>query len=292
MRWTRGYQSDDVEVRKGNGATGGGGMGSGMLGGILSLVVSRFGIVGGIVVVGLFLVFNLFFSGSPSNAVDPSADAPAQVGAKQADPRVEFASFVLDDVQKTWARRFAEQNGRYPHARLVIFTGGTSTGCGYGQSATGPFYCPRDQQVYLDLDFFKTLEQRLGARGDFAQAYVIAHEIGHHVQNQLGLTRNLGAGHTEGANGSSVKTELQADCLAGIWAHDTANRDILEKGDIEEALTAAASIGDDRLQRMGRGTVQPESWTHGSSAQRVFWFKRGYESGKLDSCDTSETAQR
>jgi len=282
MKWTPGYQSNDVEVRDREAR---GGRGMGLLGGILPLVMSKFGIVGVIVVVGGFFLFQNFVGGGSGVTEQPSAQSTSSANLK-ADPRVQFASFVLDDVQKSWAEQFAAQNKTYQRAKLVIFQNGTSTGCGYGESATGPFYCPRDQNVYLDLDFFRTLSQKLGANGDFAQAYVIGHEVGHHVQHLLGLIDE--SGRQQGANGASVRTELQADCFAGIWAHDTSTRDLLENGDLEEALTAAASIGDDRLQKMERGTVQPEKWTHGSSAQRVASFKRGYETGRMDACDSSK----
>jgi predicted metalloprotease len=285
MKWTRGYKSDDVEVRRG----GGGGMGGSpqMLGGILSLVVSRFGLLGGAVVVGGYLLLSHFAGGGGEKTVDPTVAGQ--------DTRVQFVSFVLDDVQQTWARKFAASGGRYSKAKLTIYENGTTTGCGYGQAAVGPFYCPEDQHVYLDLSFFKTMEGRLKAGGDFAQAYVIAHEVGHHVQNQLGLTDAMHANNphaTMGANGLSVKMELQADCFAGVWAHETQKRDTLEGGDLEEAINAAGQIGDDRLQREAKGTVQPESWTHGSSAQRVEWFKKGYSQGSVDACDTSKLAAR
>jgi predicted metalloprotease len=269
MKWTRGYQSDDVEVRRGGSSFGGGGM----VGPILSAVVSRFGLGGGVIALLAFGAFYLLSGSGQSQSVADSSVASA-------DSRVQFASFVLDDIQRMWKQKVPD----YRPAKLVIYENGTSTGCGYGQSATGPFYCPRDEQVYLDLDFFRTLEQRLGARGDFAQAYVIAHELGHHVQNQLGLTDGLQGGSVTGPHSQSVKVELQADCFAGVWAHSSGQRDLLEGGDIEEALTAAASIGDDRLQKAAHGTVQPERWTHGSSAQRVQWFKKGLESGDPRSC--------
>ena len=174
---------------------------------------------------------------------------------------------------------------------MVLYSGGTTTGCGYGQSAMGPFYCPRDNNVYLDLSFFNELDRELGAPGDFAQAYVIAHEVGHHVQNQLGIMEQADQLRARGsrtqANAISVRLELQADCFAGIWAHPAQRtRQVLEQGDLEEALNAAAAIGDDRLQKQSQGVVVPESFTHGSSAQRVSWFKRGFESGNLKSCDT------
>jgi predicted metalloprotease len=197
-------------------------------------------------------------------------------------------SFVLDDVQKTWAEIFRQRGMTYPHAKLVLFTDSTPTGCGYGDSATGPFYCPVDRQVYIDLGFYRELAGRLGARGDFAEAYVIAHEIGHHVQKLLGTSDRLheARGSEKGAGGASVRLELQADCFAGIWGHSTAQRDLLEKGDLDEALGAASAIGDDRLQRQARGTVNPEKWTHGSSEQRSRWFRRGYDRGTIESCDT------
>jgi predicted metalloprotease len=188
--------------------------------------------------------------------------------------------FVLDDAQQTWEAALGD---RFTPARMVLFTDAVDSACGFAQSAMGPFYCPKDQRVFLDLSFFDELHGRLGAGGDFSQAYVIAHEVGHHVQHQLGLIEGRGAG----AEGHSVRTELQADCLAGVWAHSARSRALLEPGDIEEALGAAAAIGDDRLQRRSQGRVQPERWTHGSSAQRSAWFRRGYEGGTLEACDTS-----
>jgi predicted metalloprotease len=215
------------------------------------------------------------------------SSAPADPAALARDePLVEFMSFVLDDAQGTWAELMPD---RYQDAQLVLFTDAVESACGLGQSATGPFYCPRDRKVYLDLGFFKELQQRLGAGGDFAQAYVLAHEIGHHVQTLTGTearVRERQQSNPSDANALSVRMELQADCYAGIWANATASRDVLERGDIEEGLNAAASIGDDRLQRMQTGTVQPERFTHGSSAQRVEWFRRGLESGRPASCDT------
>jgi uncharacterized protein len=282
MKWTRGYRSDDVEVRRGGGGFGGRGLPLGLL----SLIGSRFGIGGIILAVLAFVAFQ-FFSGRMADE-QPVSDPVAQ---QSSDERVQFVSFVFDDVQRTWEQSAAG----YQHAKLVVFDGATPTACGYGDRAVGPFYCPRDGKVYLDLSFFRTLEQRLGARGDFAQAYVIAHEVGHHVQNLAGVSdqvTNAPERARSGASGLSVKLELQADCYAGVWAHSTSRRDLLEKGDVEEALNAAASIGDDRLQRMQRGTVQPESFTHGSSAQREAWFRKGFESGDPDACNTFERAER
>ena len=266
-----------------------GGVGSPIVGGIFSLIVSKFGIGGGLVALLAFGAWQYF--GSRMSGGEQVAKQGAVTAGETGDERVQFAAFVLDDVQKTWAQKLP----KYQRAKLVIFNGSTSTGCGYGERAVGPFYCPTDGNVYLDLDFFKTLETRLGASGDFAQAYVIAHEIGHHVQNQLGISDKVHQAPERargGAGGLSVKLELQADCFAGIWAHGSGQRDLLEGGDLEEAMTAAASIGDDRLQKMQTGTVQPESWTHGSSAQRVSWFKKGFASGNPEDCNTFETAAR
>ena len=298
MKWTPGYRSDDVEVREGEQRRAGGlgGAGGGLVGSLLPFVISRFGLPGLIVLgVGYFL-FTHFIGGSTAepDSTTVTQTRPATTGAAGSaakdDPRVQFVSFVLDDIQGSWTKRFAAQGKQYQHAKLVLFTNATPTACGYGESATGPFYCPRDRDVYLDLGFFNVLAKRLGANGDFAQAYVIAHEVGHHVQNQLGLTEGAMGRGAVGASGASVKLELQADCLAGIWAHDTAKRDLLEGGDLDEALTAAGSIGDDTLQRNGQGSVRPETFTHGTSAQRVAWFKKGYTDADLNGCDTSRSA--
>jgi hypothetical protein len=220
--------------------------------------------------------------------------AASDTRERATDERVEFVGFVLDDAQSAWQKQFADRDASYQKAKLVLFTDQTTSGCGYGSAATGPFYCPADSRVYLDLGFFREMERRLGAPGDFAQAYVIAHEIGHHVQNLLGMSERVHrapAREQAGAQGLSVKLELQADCFAGIWASSTQRRELLEQGDLEEALGAAAAIGDDRLQKQASGTVQPEKWTHGSSAQRARWFRRGLEQGKLEACDTFAAAQ-
>jgi hypothetical protein len=201
---------------------------------------------------------------------------------------VSFVSFVLDDAQATWTTQFAERGGRYEPARLVLFTERVESACGLSSAAVGPFYCPRDRKVYIDLGFYEALRRSLGAPGDFAQAYVIAHEIGHHVQNLRGT---LEAGSQAGAGKASVRTELQADCFAGVWAHSTKQRELLEQGDLQEAMRAAEAIGDDALQQQSSGTVRPESWTHGSSAQRIRWFQRGYETGSVDACDTFSAPQ-
>ncbi len=198
-------------------------------------------------------------------------------------------SFLIDDQQKVWAGIFRAEGKSYRPARLVLYTRGTETGCGYGQSAIGPFYCPPDQKVYLDLDFFQLMRQRLGAPGDFAQAYVLAHEVGHHVQNLLGTNKSVDAQTARAPsrkNELSVRLELQADCYAGVWAHSTAERKLLEKGDIDESLKAAWQIGDDTLQKNAGRRVSPDSFTHGSSEQRTRWFRRGLDSGSIDACDT------
>jgi predicted metalloprotease len=213
------------------------------------------------------------------------------------DREAAFVSTVLKNTEVVWSDIFRQNGGSYTPSRLVLFRGATPTACGTGQSAMGPFYCPGDQKVYIDLDFYETMRTRLGAPGDFAQAYVIAHEVGHHVQNLLGITDKVDAmraraGEAQG-NALSVRVELQADCFAGVWARSAEQaRPFLEQGDVEEALNAAAQIGDDTLQRKGgRGGVRPESFTHGSSAQRVAWFKRGIESGSVDQCDTFAARQ-
>jgi predicted metalloprotease len=201
-------------------------------------------------------------------------------------PSSSSRAFVIDDLQDTWARVLP---GRYREAKLVLFRDLVESACGYAQSATGPFYCPADQRVYLDLGFFDELRRRFGAPGDFAQAYVIAHEVGHHVQRLLGIdqqVRRMQEARPDLANQLSVRLELQADCFAGVWGNSTAQRQILERGDIEEGLNAAAAIGDDRIQRMSGSFVRPDAFTHGSSAQRVEWFRRGLESGDPNACDT------
>jgi hypothetical protein len=197
------------------------------------------------------------------------------------EPMVQFVSFVLDDAQATWQKLLGP---RYRQTNLVLFREGVRTACGTAPSAVGPFYCPADEKVYIDLSFFEDLRSRFGAPGDFAQAYVLAHEIGHHVQTVLGIDREVRrAGRS---NELSVRMELQADCFAGVWGHSTAKRDILERGDVEEGLNAAAAIGDDRLQRRSGGQVNPDSFTHGTSEQRAQWFRRGLESGTVEACNT------
>jgi predicted metalloprotease len=285
MKWQRGYQSDDVEDNRGR--SGGLGGGGGMLGPALA-IGSRFGLPGIVIALGaVFILPRLLGGGSQALAPSPAASGAGQASTNE---QVQFVSFVFDDVQKSWSEQFASGTQPYKKAKLVLFTDRTPTACGNSSSAVGPFYCPPDQRVYIDLSFYQELAQRFGAPGDFAQAYVIAHEVGHHVQNLLGIEARAresgGPGQGEGSN--SVRLELQADCFAGIWAHSTERRDLLEKGDIDEGLAAASAVGDDRLQKQASGTVRPETWTHGSAAERSSWFKRGLKNGSLKDCDTFE----
>ena len=282
MRWTAGGRSDDVEDVRGEG----GGSGFQIRG-------PHLGIGGFLVVLVLSLLFkrDLFSLLGVGNVGSPSATTasrPVPHGPED-DRQVQFVSFVLDDVQKTWSQAFAQANRQYPHAKLVLFTDETRSGCGFAESTSGPFYCPEDQKVYIDLAFFQELKTRFGAPGEFAQAYVIAHEMGHHIQNLLGIDakmRQLQTRSPSRANELSVGLELQADCFAGVWAHSTEQRNILEQGDVESGLAAAAAVGDDRLQRQSGRRVSPETWTHGSSQQRVDWFKRGLSAGRIDACST------
>jgi predicted metalloprotease len=281
MKWERGYQSNDVDDNRGRSALG---AGMGLLGPAVALG-ARFGLPG--IVLALAAVFflpRLLGGGAPQ-----SLSGQESAAARPADEQKQFVSFVFDDVQRSWSEVFAASNRPYRKARLELFTDRTQSGCGLSSAAVGPFYCPADQRVYIDLSFYQELARRFGAPGDFAQAYVIAHEVGHHVQNLLGIEkRTRASGPEEGASGTSVRLELQADCFAGIWAHSTQQRDLLEKGDVEEGLAAASAVGDDRLQKQATGTVQPETWTHGSAAQRAQWFKRGLSSGSLNDCNTFE----
>ena len=220
----------------------------------------------------------------------PASESGAPVTQTPAEKEmVEFVSFVLDDAQATWTKLLGQANLPYRRAKLVLFREAVDSACGMAGSATGPFYCPADEKAYIDLGFFSDLRERFGAPGDFAQAYVLAHEIGHHVQNVLGIERKFRAlqqRNPGAAKALSVRMELQADCFAGLWGNGTAQRGILEKGDVEEGLNAAAAIGDDRLQRNAGRRVSPESFTHGSSAQRVEWFRKGLETGSIQACDT------
>jgi predicted metalloprotease len=250
--------------------------------------------LGGIVILlVLSFVFGQDFLSLLGGADGPAVQVQEQAGPLQTTPEeeelVDFVSFVLDDAQATWARVFQESGLQYEDATLVLFRGATDTHCGYGAAATGPFYCPLDGKVYIDLSFYGDLRDRFGAPGDFAQAYVLAHEIGHHVQHLLGTTDQVRQAQERDrarANDLSVRLELQADCYAGVWGSATRQRRILEEGEVDEALQAAAAIGDDRLQREAQGRVTPDSFTHGTSEQRMAWFRRGFDSGDPQACDT------
>jgi uncharacterized protein len=281
MRWTPGGTSGDIEDQR---SSSGGGGGFGGFGGM------RLGLGGTLVVLVLSILFrqNLFEGGGAPSAQNPSAGSAERT--EQEAPQVQFVSFVLDDVQNTWDQVLPKSAGKpYRHAKLVLFRDVVDSACGMAQSATGPFYCPNDEKVYLDLSFFDELKNRFGAPGKFAEAYVIAHEIGHHVQKLLGIEQQvsrLQQREPQARNQLSVGLELQADCLAGVWGNSTAERKIIDQADVDAGLRAAASIGDDRLQRMANGRVSPETFTHGSSAQRVEWFRRGLDSGKVSACNT------
>jgi len=285
MRWTPGGRSKNVEDLRGQ-TGGGGGM---MIGG------RGMGIGGAVIALILSLVFgvNIFDSGGGSPA--PQQTAPGDVrqpvsSTPEEEKRIQFVSFVLDDVQQTWAQLLPKVDGQQYHdAKLAVFRDAVNTGCGQAPAEVGPFYCPVDEKVYLDLSFFNELAQRFGAPGDFAQAYVIAHELGHHVQHLLGIeqrVRQMQESRPGAANQLSVALELQADCFAGVWGNSTSQRKLLEQGDIEEGLGAASAVGDDRLQAQATGSIRPDKFTHGSSAQRSQWFRRGLESGDPNSCDT------
>ena len=290
MKWEGNRESDNVEDRRGDGGGGGGGVGGGgLLGGrsigIGTIVVALLG--GWLFGINPMTILSLLSGGSPPAQVQ---QAPAQ--RPPADDRMaKFVSTVLADTEDVWKDIFAKGGATYKEPRLVLFRGASQTACGQGQSAMGPFYCPGDQKVYIDLDFYETLTKRLGAPGEFAQAYVVAHEVGHHVQNLLGISAKVddmrGRVSKVEFNGLSVKLELQADCFAGVWAYNANNsRKILEGGDIESAMNAAAKIGDDALQRSSGGAVVPESFTHGTSAQRQKWFNTGITTGSVKACDT------
>ncbi|HXK21157.1 MAG TPA: neutral zinc metallopeptidase [Myxococcota bacterium] len=291
MRWTRGERSENLEDRRAEGGMGAGVGGLRIPGGLgLGGLVVMFGVAWLLGVDPLTLLGALSNSGTRVDVPGDTGSAqPGQPGAVSSSPAeeelVDFVSFVLDDTQATWSRLLPG----YTDAQLVLFRNAVDTGCGFAQSAAGPFYCPRDHKVYVDLGFFEELRSRFGAPGDFAQAYVLAHEIGHHVQTQLGIERELRerqAANPREANALSVRLELQADCFAGVWGHSTARRDLLDPGDLDEGLAAAAAVGDDRIQEMATGEVRPESFTHGSSQQRTEWFRRGFESGDPKACDT------
>ena len=275
MRWTPGGRSPNLEDRR----SMGGGMGRGL------------GIGGTVVVLALSLIFgrDLFSDLGVAPAVGAAAAPMTPADSAKQEEQVQWVSFVLDDVQGVWAKTLPAAGAQFSPARLVLFRNSTDSGCGPAQSAMGPFYCPLDQRVYLDLGFFDELQQRFGASGDFARAYVLAHELGHHVQHLLGTdarVRQAQESNPSAANELSVRLELQADCYAGVWAHSTDQRKLLEQGDVDEALGAASAVGDDRIQQRSTGRVNVDSFTHGSAAQRSQWFKRGFESGDPRNCST------
>ncbi len=302
MRWENRRRSRNIEDRRGQPQQRiAAGAGSGLLFRLLPLLFRKLGFKGVIAVgAGLFVLGQMgvdipgLLLNQPATA---SQSAPPTFTAEE-QRLAEFTSVILADTEDTWKALFAERGEAYPEPKLVLFTGATRSACGLGQAAMGPFYCPGDRKVYIDLSFFRDMEVQLNAPGDFAQAYVIAHEVGHHIQTVLGISSKIHAQKQRvsklEANQLSVRQELQADCLAGVWGHHADRaRQMLEEGDLQEALVAAQAIGDDRLQKQARGYVTPESFTHGSSAQRLRWFKRGMTSGDFADCDTySQTMQQ
>jgi hypothetical protein len=291
MRWEGERESSNVEDRRGQpGPRGGLPIGRGGLGVGTVLIALVAGWLLGVDPMALLGVIDQMDAGPAATQTAPAEPAGSR-GAAPQDAGGRFASVVLASTEDVWQQVFAERGARYEPPRLVLYRGGTRTACGVGDASAGPFYCPPDQRVYIDLDFFRTMEERLGAAGDFAQAYVIAHEVGHHVQNLAGTTEKMAQARqrlTERQyNALSVRLELQADCYAGVWAARSQQaKGWLERGDIEEAIGAAAAVGDDRLQRASRGVVVPDAFTHGSSEQRVRWFKTGMQAGRPEACDT------
>jgi uncharacterized protein len=274
MRWRPRRGRGDIEDRRGAG------MGSGGLG--IQLPVG--GGIGGLIVLALIVLLATGVLGGGG-----TSPAPPGGSADTTSREYQFMKFIAGDVQDQWEQAFREDGRPYERTKLVLFENGTQTGCGTASSQTGPFYCPVDRKVYLDLGFFRDLKSRFGAPGDFAQAYVIAHEFGHHVQNLTGIMDDVQKeqqSHPDEANELSIRLELQADCLAGVWGHSAAQEDLLDPGDLEEGLQAASAVGDDRIQKESTGRVNPESWTHGSSEQRVKWFRRGFDGGDTQACNT------
>ena len=257
----------------------------------------RLGGIGAVIVLVIALFTGIDVSQLLGPVTSTTAPADQQASSAPTDPQADFVSVILADTEDTWTKLLSGSGRAYEPPRLVLFSNATRSACGVGQAAMGPFYCPMDKRVYIDLAFFRQLASGFGAPGDFAQAYVVAHEVGHHVQHLLGLDERVRQAQSraspQGANALQVRMELQADCFAGVWAYYAdRHRNLLEPGDIEEGLRAAAAIGDDTLQRRGQGHVTPESWTHGSAAQRTHWFKVGLSTGKVASCDTFKDAGR
>ena len=288
MKWEGQDQSSNVEDRRDQGMGGGGGRRIGGRGiGVGTIAIAL--VAGWIFGINPLTVLGLLSGGG---GVEAPQVQQAPAGRPPADDKAAaFVSTVLRDTEVVWGRLLQANGATYREPKLVLFRGATPTACGTGDSAMGPFYCPGDAKVYLDLNFFDTLSKRMGAPGDFAQAYVVAHEVGHHLQNQMGITGKVdamrGKVSTQQMNALSVRVELQADCLAGVWAHHSQKgKGWLDQGDVQEAMNAAAQIGDDTLQKAGSGRVVPESFTHGSAQQRMTWFKRGLDSGAINQCDT------
>ncbi len=286
MRWTPGGISSDIEDERGS-SGGFGGFGRVPLG------------IGGVIVLAVLSLltgknFLALFTGAPTTG-EADRPAPPAYESPQEHRQVQFVSFVLDNIQQTWDKLLPEQTGKqYRHAKLVLFRDAISSACGMAEAATGPFYCPEDEKVYIDLGFYDELKDRFGAPGEFAQAYVIAHEIGHHVQKILGIegqVHRLQLRDPSLRNPLSVRLELQADCLAGVWGNSTGRQDLIDRSDVAAALNAAKAIGDDRLQRMSQGYVTPDSFTHGSSQQRAHWFSTGLEQGTASSCNTFQQSR-
>lgn len=284
MKWEGYRQSSNVEDRRGSGS------GFGLGGGRISAGAIVIALIGGLLFgIDPFTMLSVITGGGGGgNMVQEQGPAPA---APPGDMQAAFVSTVLADTEDVWTGLMRQENKTYEPPKLVLFRGAALTACGQGSAAMGPFYCPEDQRIYIDLNFFNTMANQLGAGGDFAQAYVISHEVGHHVQNLLGISDQVNAARAglprSQANSLSVRVELQADCLAGVWAyHSQRSKGWLEQGDIEEAMNAATQIGDDTLQRRTRGTIVPESFTHGTSAQRTGWFKRGLQAGNMTDCNT------
>ncbi|ANC41189.1 MAG: KPN_02809 family neutral zinc metallopeptidase [Hafnia alvei] len=291
MRWQGRRESDNVEDRRGDSTGSSGGLGGGGFrvprgkGGLILLVVV---LVAGYYGVDLTPLLN------GEAPVGQTQTQSQQVNSPEDNQMAKFTSVILASTEDTWSQLFQKMGKQYQDPKLVLYRGATRTGCGTGQSVMGPFYCPADKTVYIDLSFYQEMKDKLGADGDFAQGYVVAHEVGHHVQNLLGIEPKIrqmqqGASKAE-QNRLSVKMELQADCFAGVWGHYMQNQQVLEQGDLEEALNAAQAIGDDRLQQQSQGRVIPDSFTHGTSEQRYTWFKRGFDSGNPNSCNTFASA--
>ncbi|MCS3461043.1 neutral zinc metallopeptidase [Aeromonas sp. BIGb0445] len=284
MRWQNRRESNNVEDRRQQGGGSGGGLPIGGKGRLILLVVVM---VAGYYGVDLSPLLN---GTDPSQSVSQQPSPDKQGTAPANDELARFTSVMLASTEDTWEQIFQKSGSQYQPPKLVLYRGATRTGCGQGQSVMGPFYCPADKSVYIDLSFYQDMKTKLGADGDFAQGYVVAHEVGHHVQNLLGISTKVrqqqqGLSQVQ-QNQLSVRLELQADCFAGVWGHQMEREQILERGDLEEALNAAQAIGDDRLQQQGQGRVVPDSFTHGSSAQRLEWFKRGFDSGDPGRCNT------